>query len=287
VIYRRLASPLHAARAGAGAAYAAALAAVALETDHPLVLGAVIAAVVAACLLSGARSALRTGLLIGIPMALLIALVNPFVTREGLTVIARLGDLPPFGQLDLTLEATAYGAVLGLRALAVVLVFSLYSAAVDPDELLGLARRVAPRSALTATLATRMVPILARDARRMADAQRCREHRPAPRLAVARAVAGGALDRAVDVAATLELRGWAGHRAPRRAGLPWSRHDRAFAAAAAVLLGTALAVGPGGVAAFSAYPKLDAAGDLGTVLVSLGIMAVALAPFAERRGIVS
>jgi energy-coupling factor transport system permease protein len=285
VIYRRLASPLHAARAGAGAAYAAALAIVALESDHPLILGAVIVAVVAAALLAGCRGALRTGLLIGVPMALLVAVVNPFVTRDGLTVIARLGDLPPFGQLDLTLEATAYGAVLGLRALALVLVFALYSAAVDPDELLGLARRVAPRSALTATLATRMVPILARDARRMAEAQRSRAHRPAPRLALMRAVAGGALDRAVDVAATLELRGWAGTRPRRRAAAPWSRHDIAFAASAVAMVALALLVGPGGVAPFSAYPAIHADTDAGTIAVALSVVAVALAPFAERRGI--
>ena len=38
------------------------------------------------------------------------------------------------------------------------------SAAVDPDELLRMFRRVSYRSALTATLATRLVPVLARDA---------------------------------------------------------------------------------------------------------------------------
>ena len=55
------------------------------------------------------------------PFALLIALINPFVVREGLTVFARLGEVPPFGQVDLTLEALVYGALLGLRVVAVVL----------------------------------------------------------------------------------------------------------------------------------------------------------------------
>jgi len=35
-------------------------------------------------------------------------------------------------------------------------------------------RRVSFRSALSASLATRMVPILIRDSKRLADAQRCR-----------------------------------------------------------------------------------------------------------------
>ena len=106
-------------------------------------------------------------------------LVNALVTRDGLTVIVRLGDLPVLGQTDVTLEATVYGAVLGLRAVALVLCGALYTAAVDPDEVLRLFRRVSFHSALTATLATRMVPVLARDSRRLADAQRCRPGRAA------------------------------------------------------------------------------------------------------------
>ncbi len=131
------------------------------------------------------------------------------MVREGLTVIVRGVDLPGFGPFDITLEAAVYGVVLGLRALVVILSFALYSAAVDPDEVLRLFRRVSFRSALTAALATRMVPVLGRDARRLADAQRCRPGPPASRLALVRAVSSGALDRAVDVAATLELRGYA------------------------------------------------------------------------------
>ena len=67
------------------------------------------------------------------------------------------------------------------------------------------------------------------------------------RVAVVRAVTAGALDRAVDVAATLELRGYATRRRgarPQRA--PWSRHDTSVLAAALVLLIHALRVGLSG-----------------------------------------
>src|SRR5690242_21570893 len=50
---------------------------------------------------------------------------------------------------------------------------------------LRLLRRVSYRSALTAALATRLVPVLARDASRMNEAARCRPHPPG-RAAVAR-----------------------------------------------------------------------------------------------------
>ena len=214
VTYRRRDSPLHAARAGVGSLFCVVLAGVALSFEHPLLLGAVLLAVLAAAVGAQVGHVVARSLLWGLPFALLIAAINALVVRDGLTVIARFGKLPPLGEIDVTLEATVYGAILGLRALIVIACFALHSAAVDPDELLRAFRRLSFRSALTAALATRMVPVLARDARRFRDAQRCRPGQPASRLALARAVTSGALDRAVDVAATLEVRGYGGARAP-------------------------------------------------------------------------
>jgi energy-coupling factor transport system permease protein len=282
---RRRASPLHAARASAGCGLCASLALVALLYDHPLVLGAVLVAVLGAAIAAGVGHALLRATLFALPFTLIVALINPLVTHEGLTVIARLGALPVIGQLDVTLEATAYGAVLGMRALALILCFALYAAAVDPDEMLRLFRRVSYRSALTATLATRMVPMLQRDGRRMADAQRCRPGTPASRVALVRAVAAGALDRAVDVAAALEVRGYGTARRPARVVRPWSRHDRAFAAAAVALAALAIGGRLTGVAGFGAYPQLH--GDLGagTLAFAAAIVLATLLPFCDRRGI--
>ena len=283
--YRRRSSPLHAARAGVGSLFCIVLAAVALSFEHPLLLGAVLAAVLVAG--AGARvgGVVARSLLWGLPFAVLIAVVNAFVVREGLTVIARFGELPPLGQVDVTLEATVYGGILGLRALVVIACFALHSAAVDPDELLRLFRRFSFRSALTAALATRMVPVLARDARRMHDAQRCRPGRPASRAAIARAVTTGALDRAVDVAATLEVRGYGGAARPARRTRPWSRHDFAFAASAAGVAALGIAAAVGGWEPFAAYPRTVAPLDGGVLALAAALFAVAVLPFADRRGI--
>jgi energy-coupling factor transport system permease protein len=176
--------------------------------------------------------------------------------------------------------------VLALRAMVVIGCFALHSAVVDPDDLLRAFRRVSFRSALTATLATRMVPVLARDARRLHDAQRCRAGRPAPRHAVVRAVAAGALDRAVDVAATLEVRGYgAARRAPRGGGRPWSRHDIAFATGAVALAVIAVAAYLGDWEAFAAYPSFTAPVDARLIALIAVLAACALLPFADRRGI--
>jgi energy-coupling factor transport system permease protein len=282
---RHSASPLHAARAAVGCALCAALALPALLFDSPLVLAAVLAAAVAAGTAAGAGRALRRALLLALPFALVIALLNPLVTHGGLTVIARLGELPVLGRLDVTLEALVYGAVLGLRALALIACCALYAAVVDPDEVLRLFRRVSFRSALTATLATRMVPVLQRDGRRMADAQRCRSGSAPSRVALVRAVTVGALDRAVDVAAALEVRGYGTARRPPRVRTPWSRHDVAFAFAAVALLALAIGARLAGAAAFSAYPALHGDWSPATWALAGALVALPLAPFLDRRGI--
>ncbi|HMJ01519.1 MAG TPA: energy-coupling factor transporter transmembrane component T [Conexibacter sp.] len=283
---RRSASPLHAARAAVGCALCAALALPALLLDQPLLLAAVAAAAVLMGVAAGAGRQLLRALAFALPFALLIALLNPFVTQTGVTVIARLGELPLVGRTDVTLEALVYGAVLGLRALALILCCALYAAVVDADEVLRLFRRVSFRSALTAALATRMVPVLQRDGRRMADAQRCRPGPPPSRIALVSAVAAGALDRAVDVAAALEVRGYASaRRPPRGARAPWSRHDRAFAVAALALLALGIGARLAGAASFGAYPDLH--GDWGaeTWALAAAIVLLPLAPFLDRRGI--
>ena len=283
--YRRRASPLHAARAGVGSLFCVVLAGVALSFEHPVLLAAVGVGVVLAGVAAGVGDAVARSLLWGLPFAGLIALVNALVVRDGLTVIARLGDLPPLGAVDVTFEATAYGGILGLRAVIVIACFALHSAAVDPDELLRAFRRLSFRSALTAALATRMVPVLARDARRLRDAQRCRPGRPASRLAIARAVTAGALDRAVDVAATLEVRGYGGPARPPRARRPWSRHDLAFAAATVALAVLGVAVAVEGWEPFEAYPRMVAPLEPGVLALAAALLALALVPFADRRGV--
>jgi energy-coupling factor transport system permease protein len=283
--YRRRPSPLHAARASCACAYCLALAVAALILSHPLALVAAILAILGAGVSAGVGRELRRGAMLALPAGVMIALINALVTRDGLTVIARLGDLPLLGHTDITLEATAYGGVLGLRAGALILCGALYTAAVDPDQVLRLFRRVSFHSALTATLATRMVPVLVRDSRRLADAQRCRPGPPPSRLTLMRATTAGVLDRALDVAAALEVRGYGAARRPPRYRAPYSRHDIAFALSAVAVPALAVVIRTGGLAPFQAYPSLRAPVTATGLVACAGLLACALAPFTLRRGL--
>jgi energy-coupling factor transport system permease protein len=289
MIYRRRTGPLQSARAAAGCTYCLALGAAALVVSNPVVLGAVVVAVLVAGHAAGVGREVRRAAIFAFPAMVAIAVINALVTRDGLTVILRLGDLPVLGHADITLEATAYGAILGLRCVALILCGVLYTTAVDPDEVLRLFRRVSYRSALTATLATRMVPILIRDSRRLADAQRCRPG-PAPsRLAHMRASTSSMLDRALDVAAALEVRGYGTARRPGRGGAvaraPLSRHDLAFGASAVAVVVIAALARWVPLAPFSAYPSLHVPAGAEAVAAAAALLVCALAPFLDRRGL--
>jgi energy-coupling factor transport system permease protein len=280
-VYSRRATPLHAARAGIASLYCAALALAALLFAHPLVLAAVACAVFAAGTAAGAGRDLWRSLRLVIPFALLIVAINALISQQGLTVVLRGGEV--LGRdLDITAEALAWGGVTALRLACLFLAFQLFSAVVDPDELLRLMRRVSYRSALTGSLTTRLVPVLARDAGRMGDAARCRPQPPG-RLEVTRAALTGALERAVEVAAALELRGYATARPGRGPRRRWSRHDASVAVAAALVAALAIGASIAGVGAASFDPLVRLDTGAAEWALCAALVLAALLPFVAPR----
>ncbi len=272
--------PLQSARPRAAVAFLGSLAVVAFLYSNPLVLVGVGVGAALCGVLAGAGGAVRAAVRIGLAIAVPIVVVNALVVSRGQTVVARLGDWPLLGPVDVTAEAIIDGAVFGLRAVVVMIAFAVYSACVDPDRILRALRPLAGRSALTATLASRLVPVAAADAVRLRDAARLRGPGAAPvgRGSMARRLLAGSLDRAVDVAATLELRGYGlGARPAAGAGVP-SRHDARFLLAAALVLATAVGGEIAGADEFSAYP---------TAAVGLGAPTVVVAAVAAASGLVA
>jgi energy-coupling factor transport system permease protein len=276
---------------GAAVAYLGALVAVAFLYSSPLVLAAVGVAAGLAGVIAGARSAVRAAIGLGLLIALPIVLVNALVVDRGATVLLRLGEWPLFGRLNVTAEAIADGAIFGLRAVVVMIAFAVYSACVDPDRVLRALRPIAGRSALTAALISRLVPVAAADAARLRDAGQLRGPAAAPigRAALIRRLMAGSLDRAVDVAATLELRGYS--LEPRRGlverllpsrgpqtFIKRSRFDRRFYLTGALVLVAAIAGKLVGADGFSAYPTIEIGAEPATVALSILVVLAGLAP---------
>ncbi|HET9592759.1 MAG TPA: energy-coupling factor transporter transmembrane component T, partial [Solirubrobacterales bacterium] len=246
------------------------------------------AAAALAGVLAGARTAVRVALRMGLSLALLVAVVNALVTSRGETVVARLGHWPLLGRVDVTLEAVVAGVSYGLVAAATIVAVAVYTACIDPDRVLRALRPLAGRSALTATLVSRLVPVAAADAGRLRDAAALRGPGAAPvgKAPLARRLLAGSLDRAVDVAATLELRGYS-LEAPRACNRrSRSRYDRRFYAVAAVVLVTAIAGKLAGADDFQAYPTVEIGFDPATLAVAAVVALSGLAPLrrpAKRR----
>ena len=265
----------------AASAYLGSLAVVAFAYSNPIVLAGVAAAIAVAGYAAGARGAVLAAARWGLALGVMVIVVNAIVSQRGDTILLRGGELPVLGRIDISAEALVEGAILALRITIVLAAFAVHSACVDPDRMLRLLRPLARHSALTATLITRLVPLAAADHSRLRDAQALRGPvaAPATHAALARRLVAGSLDRAVDIAATLELRGYARgvpHRAGRRRG---SRHGWRFGVAGVAIIALALGARLAGVGEFAAYPVISIDADPATLALAAALPLLVLAPY--------
>jgi energy-coupling factor transport system permease protein len=271
--------------AAAATAYLGSIAIAAFVTSSPIILAGAAAAVVVAGAGAGAGRALRVAARWGAGLGVLLVAVNGVASQRGDTVLVHGIVLPLWGHVDVSAEALAEGGVFALRLAIVMMAFAVHAASVDPDQMFRLMRPVARRSALTATLITRLVPLASADYGRLARTKTLRGPGAAPvgRSAIARRLVAGSLDRAVDVAATLELRGY-GRGAPRRPGRAQrSRHDASLFASAGAVAAIAGIAGLAGADAYRSYPTVSIGRPAAALAVSALLPLSAALPFAIAK----
>ncbi len=250
---------LQSAGLGPAALYLGAFLAICFFSSDPVVL---IAATFGAALAGygcHAERAVRFSLKLGAFLAVSMIVINGLVTSRGETVLLRLGEWPVFGRIDVTAESLAAGAVIGLRAMGTMVVIGVWSACIDPDRVLRAMHRTVRRSALTATLISRLVPLAAADQSRISEAAGLRGPGATPvgKVALAHRLLAGSLDRAVDVAATLELRGYGQAALDGAARQVPSRFDRRFWIAGLILMTAATASIVNGLPGLTTYPGFE------------------------------
>lgn len=222
--------------AAPAAALLAGLAVAALLATHTWSVGAIAGILLLAALRAPARR--RWPYLLGtLTTALLVVVVTPFVEVIGTHVLWSGPTIPVVGRLDVTTEELRNGLFQGLRLAAVGLAFAVYALLLDHDRLLASAGW-ARRSTVAVALATRLVPLLERDARDLRLALRGRGVDLGP-VRLLSPLLAGSLERGLNIAEAMEARGYGRAvrtRAPRPA---WSALDRAalLGAAAAVVVG--------------------------------------------------
>jgi energy-coupling factor transport system permease protein len=276
-------SPLHRAPPGASIAFLGGLAAVAFALPSPLILVSVGLAASLAGIAAGARRAVLASLRLALPLLILMAAINVLVSHRGETILLRGWELPVLGNMDVTLESLAEGGKIGLLVLAAIIPFAVYSACVDPDRVLRALRPLARHSALSAVVVSRLVPLAAADLSRLRESAALRGPgaEPAGRAVLARRLVEGSLDRSIDVAATLELRG---HSLPGRTRRrrERSRDTVPVLVAAGMIAGAALAAGLAGAGGFETYPGIELDTDPATLALCAALPALASLPFVLR-----
>lgn len=215
------------------AAVLAALAVAALLAAHTLSVAALCLLLLIAAWRAPAQR--RWPYLIGtLSTGLTVFLITPFVEVIGTHVLWTGPTIPVVGTLDIRTEELRNGLFQGLRVTAVGLAFAVYALLLDHDRLLA-AAGWARRSTLAVALATRLVPVLERDARELRLALRGRQVELGP-VRLLSPLLAGSLERGLNLAEAMEARGYGragGTRAPRS---PWRVRDRVALAAVPVIV---------------------------------------------------
>ena len=243
--------------------FGTALCTLAFATDQPVILAALAVGVIALHMAAAHRRNMY--LVVGATIGLGVFLLNPFVQANGDLILFELPDIPIF-DLQVTLEEVIAGAALGLRSFVATVAIGAVLAHVDPDRLLALASRLLPRSALTASIAARMLPTLERDAQALSETAQLRGvslHSGRWRIrartagALAMPLVGSALERSLDVAEAMAARGYGTGPRTRMTEAPPTRIDRlvlVLSLPLAALAGLAIF---GALGRFDFYPTLD------------------------------
>jgi energy-coupling factor transport system permease protein len=214
------------------------LAAAALLADRTISV-AIIAGILFAVCLRAPRGR-RWPYLVGtLASGLTLFLFSPLVASYGGVVYWEGPTVPVLGTLDVTSEEVAEALFQGLRLMAVGLAFAAYALLLDQDRLLLAGGRLR-RSVLAVALATRLVPTLERDASGYVEALQGRGVTVAGLRGRARLLSplvAGSLERSLNLAESMEARGFGRAGRTRAPSPPWSAWDHlALAATALVVL---------------------------------------------------
>jgi energy-coupling factor transport system permease protein len=274
--------------------YIAVLFVLIMISDHPLYLIGAFLVIIPALAEAGALARGESMLRFGIWATLLIMIINPLVIHAGQTILWSGPVLPVLGRMEISMEAVCYGAVMGVRLMALVLVFCLYNDIVDPDRLLCYMSRYAFKSGLMVSLATRLFPSVIRDLSTAREAQQLRgvdfnsgnlRERVGKYARVFRVVLVSTLEGSFQTAEAMQARAFgAGPRSCYSREL-WRPRDLICLTACSLALVMIVYVKFRGYCDFIYYPSLGRLVDNPMVVVWLGLILLCLsAPAAISWG---
>ena len=179
---------------------------------HPICLTiSLVSGFVYSCMLKGTK-AIKTNLLYILPTVLFMALINPLLNHQGITIIAHLPKGNP-----VTLESILYGLSAGAMIGSVIFHFSCYNEIFTSDKFIYLFGKIIPAMSLIISMTLRFVPKFSAQLKVVINAQRCMGrdiskgsiiNRAKNGLSILSIMITWALENAIETADSMKSRGY-------------------------------------------------------------------------------
>jgi len=254
----------------------------ALLTRNPYYLFLVILAASVVYLAQESRSPLARGWSAFVKLGLILCAfsvpANALFVHYGDIVLFSLPRGWPVVGGPITLEAALFGLGNGLSLLALLLIFAVFNVAVPPAALLRLVPNFLHQAGITVAIAITFVPQMIMSAQEIREAQQVRGHRfrgLRDLLPLLVPLLAGSLERAIQLAESMEARGFGNGRTGSTSGSMLA----ARAASVAGLAGLAI-----GAFVYAYFPDRRAPGALALIIsVILLLVSFRLMGRATRR----
>ena len=158
------------------------------------------------------RKAIKSNLIYMLPMLLVMALLNPAFSHEGITIIEYLPSGNP-----LTLESIIYGLCAAVMIVSVICHFSCYNEVMTSDKFIYLFGKIIPAMSLIISMTLRFVPKFSAQLKVVTNAQRCMGRdvsngsllkRAKHGLAILSIMTTWSLENAIETADSMKSRGY-------------------------------------------------------------------------------
>ncbi len=233
-------------------------ASVTMFSMHPVFLTLSLVSATALSVMINRSKTFRFNALAMLPMLFFLAVVNPFFSRKGVTILFPLGDS------YITLESVVYGIFAAVMLVAILILLSSFNAVIAEDKLMYLLSRL-PSTALIISMVFRLVPRFKRQIAVIAGARKAMgldplsgKYRERVRngLKIISILLSWAMENALETADSMKARGYG---LPGRSSFTlfrFSRRDRVLLAVMLLLTVGTLICFASGQCSFVFYPRL-------------------------------
>ena len=251
--------------------------AVSMFSTNPLMLTLSLIGGIMFSIMMNSKKTFLSDLAFFIPMFLLIAIINPLFSHNGVTPLFFMNGNP------VTLEAILYGGNIALMLLAVVYWCKCYSKIMTTDKFLYLFGKIIPKLALVLSMALRFIPLFREKHKEFRTVQSASGlydqkgfvNKILCELKVFSALVTWSLENSVDTASSMKARGY-GLKGRTHFSMYKFRKRDGIILVVNLLLFSVVAFGMGGgFVDFSFYPyvtEIETGAVQIVVYISLGVM---------------